>query len=133
MVQLSDFSDGQNKIFQCYHGTFIMADEANNYAVTYAKTWLPVDPATQMTPCWPGSSIPFSTWDRDNDGHALNCAATYGAGFWFTSDNCTSCNPNGQLYPTQHTRQNIPNENFWTPTLGDWTPGFVTMILVRYP
>ncbi|XP_054609345.1 fibrinogen alpha chain [Dunckerocampus dactyliophorus] len=35
----------------------------------------------------------FSTWDRDNDGAAGNCAATRGGGWWYNQ--CQSANLNG--------------------------------------
>ncbi|CAL1529046.1 unnamed protein product [Lymnaea stagnalis] len=127
MVQLSE---GKTKTFQRYHKNFTMSDGANSYAVSYTTSWSKDDDKIFMDGCWANTSIKFSTWDRDNDGSDVNCAQTHGAGFWFASD-CGVCNPNGRLYPGQHVRLNIPNENFWTPTLGNWTPDAVNMVLFR--
>ncbi|XP_077356429.1 fibrinogen alpha chain [Festucalex cinctus] len=38
------------------------------------------------------SGMKFSTWDRDGDTGAGNCAATHGGGWWY--DNCQSANLN---------------------------------------
>ncbi|KAK6960837.1 BgMFReM [Biomphalaria glabrata] len=134
-ILLVQLSSGKTRIYQYYYNGFKMANEAAKYAVTFENGWSNnvTDSKKNMTACWPGTSINFSTWDQDNDGNYLNCAQIYGAGFWFTSDSCTLCNPNGVIRPGENDRLNIPSENFWTPNLADWTPDMVVMLLFRKP
>ncbi|XP_035828307.1 fibrinogen alpha chain-like [Aplysia californica] len=115
--------------YQRYFNNFVMTNETSDYAVTHTGSWSPADKL--MEDCWPGTSLKFSTFDRDNDDNEDNCAAIYGAGFWFQSENCTVCNPNGDVYPSLTSRLGIESENFWTPTLGDWNPRAVGIFLVR--
>ncbi|ESP05513.1 hypothetical protein LOTGIDRAFT_97851, partial [Lottia gigantea] len=39
----------------------------------------------------------FSTFDNDQDQNSQNCAAVYGAGFWYQSTQCSTCNLFGQF------------------------------------
>lgn len=57
---------------------------------------------------------PFSTYDRDNDATAGNCAWDYGSGWWHR--NCFLGNLNGQMYrgePACHRWEVVPKYMSW--------------------
>ncbi|XP_035828431.1 uncharacterized protein LOC118478610 [Aplysia californica] len=68
---------------------------------------LGVTPSMNLLDCLGHTAgIPFSTWDRDNDGNATaNCAKEQGVGWWFPPSCHLPCNPLGPLAP----RHNPPH------------------------
>ncbi|XP_067682823.1 microfibril-associated glycoprotein 4-like [Haliotis asinina] len=118
-----------NSFKQQYYDNFYLSDEADGYRMYFAqtrgKTGSPIgDCLTRLN----GSA--FSTYDRDNDNDAGNCAARYESGFWF--DACADCNPNGRLLrPLDEKRTNVSSEVFWTNDLGQTVPYRLLMWLVE--
>ncbi|GFO38634.1 fibrinogen 1-like protein [Plakobranchus ocellatus] len=91
-----------NTTHQRYFYDFVMANETEDYAVTYREAFTNMSLAWHLESCWGNESIRFSTYDRDNDGmDSINCASEFGAGWWYQYSNCTECNPNGDLYPNE--------------------------------
>lgn len=64
------------------------------------------------------STMKFSTFDKDNDNWAANCAEWYGGGWWYNS--CQAANLNGIYYkgtydPQKSTGYKIENGVVWLP------------------
>ncbi|KAK3799723.1 hypothetical protein RRG08_017424 [Elysia crispata] len=120
-------------VYKQYLHDFIMANETEDYAVTYREAFLNSSLELYLEPCWGNDSIEFSTFDRDNDGMtAIDCATEFGAGWWYQAPNCSACNPNGDLYINQTERLGIPSENFWSALpVNNSSPDQVWMALVR--
>lgn len=110
---------------------FAVADEANFYRLTF-------DPAVIAGPLGdslsPSNGAHFSTPDKDNDDNSdLHCASRHQAGWWFKGDNCTLGNPTGPfLLPAKDLRAGIPNEAFWTVSMGNTAPYKLYMYLVNH-
>ncbi|RUS86710.1 hypothetical protein EGW08_005500, partial [Elysia chlorotica] len=111
---------------------FVMANETEDYDVTYRDAFSNSSLETFLGSCWGNESIRFSTMDRDNDGvNATNCASEFSAGWWYQAPNCSACNPNGDIYINQTERVGIPSENFWdAPPVNSSSPDLVWMSLI---
>ncbi|CAH1246567.1 FGL1 [Branchiostoma lanceolatum] len=56
-------------------------------------------------------NLPFSTRDKDNDGHVTNCAASNKGGWWY--DGCYASNLNGRWYPQESHTHGQPDGLVW--------------------
>ena len=72
------------------YSTFIVLSEASNYRITVSGY---SGNAGDLFSYNDGSM--FTTFDRDNDLHATNCAANNGGGFWYKA--CSNANVNNAL------------------------------------
>jgi ficolin len=70
---------------------FTVGDETSNYMLTLKGPYKGDDGNAMSA----HNSRSFSTFDRDNDVSASNCAADHKGGFWFTSCIENGANPNG--------------------------------------
>ncbi|XP_060067315.1 fibrinogen-like protein 1 [Ylistrum balloti] len=116
--------EDNNDIGNIVYENFVVQNEASNYTMTYSSVY--IIPVKDMITLAMNDSMEssngssFSTYDQDNDNSAGNCASTHGAGWWF--NNCTDCNPNGQLWPGGNsTRVGVENEFFWNNGLSGWS------------
>ncbi|GFO02767.1 tenascin-r [Plakobranchus ocellatus] len=71
-----------------HYATFSLGDESSNYALHLG----PYN-GTAGDSLGDHNGRPFSTFDRDNDGHTTNCAERYIGAWWYNS--CHSSNLNG--------------------------------------
>ncbi|XP_004452128.1 fibrinogen-like protein 1 [Dasypus novemcinctus] len=97
-----DLADFENNSRYAQYSHFSVGDEKNSYVVnigeysgtagdSFAGSF---DPEVQW---WAShQSMEFSTWDRDNDRYAGNCAQEEQSGWWF--NRCHSSNLNGRYY-----------------------------------
>ena len=94
-----DLKHHGNSLF-AHYSYFYLEDETKNYALrlgTFSGTADDVFPFRK--------SIPFSTWDRDNDGVAdVSCALKYRGGWWFWPANCFNSFLNGKWVPETSSR-----------------------------
>ena len=62
------------------------------------------------------NNLPFSTYDRDNDGGTSNCAALYtNTPFWYSNCWSGSINGGGEIPTINHT-----NGAYWTGDFAGW-------------
>lgn len=120
------------KVNNIYHRQYYkrmrVADEANNYRMTFSVSRTPVkQPLGDCLSPLNGSS--FSTFDRDNDNMPSgSCAVDYQSGWWF--DACADCNPTGRLLkPSDGLRTNVKHEVYWTNNLGNTVPVQIKLFL----
>jgi len=67
------------------YSTFIVGNESTGYMLQiggYSGNVTTDAASTQ-------NGVGFTTFDRDNDAYAANCAAVFGGGFWYS--NCGKC------------------------------------------
>lgn len=98
-----------------------MEDEKHHYRLTFH----PDVTEGSLGDCLsPANGANFSTPDRDYDGNDnVHCARRHRAGFWFQGHDCTLCNPTGPLrQPLNQKRLNVPDEVFWTKSMGQVVP-----------
>ncbi|XP_070185643.1 angiopoietin-related protein 1-like [Littorina saxatilis] len=118
-----------SNLFQFYDKIGV-DDEAHNYRITFSKDVVPGSLGDCLSPA---NGANFSTMDRDNDNNiGVHCARRHQAGFWFAGQDCTLCNPTGRLLqPDNQRRRGIPEEVFWTESLGNTVPYKVSAYLVN--
>jgi hypothetical protein len=87
------------EIYQSRYNDFVVGDESTDYTMTVG-TYLPftnlpmgdsLNPPAE--PSVSAHGMKFSTYDRDNDLYAGNCADDFQSGWWFNA--CTASNING--------------------------------------
>ncbi|XP_041346767.1 ficolin-2-like [Gigantopelta aegis] len=82
---------GDQDIRSHYYYNFKVSDESNQYRFTFSSE----AGVNGLSDCLTSlKNAPFSTIDVNN---VDTCASDFNAGWWFTSGNCSPCNPNGLL------------------------------------
>lgn len=82
--------------FVANYKTFKVASQADLYKMTVSGYTGPSDSDSFAST----NGVNFSTFDRDNDAHNTNCAATYKGGWWYGA--CHISNLNGLNLNGQH-------------------------------
>jgi len=72
------------------YSTLIVLSEGSNYSVTVSGYSGNAGDAFSYN-----DGMMFTTFDRDNDLHRINCAANNGGGFWYKA--CSNANVNNAL------------------------------------
>ena len=120
---------GDTNLFQFYKHAKV-DDEKHHYRLTF-------DPDVtegSLGDCLSSvNGANFSTPDRDyDDNDNVHCARRHGSGFWFRGASCTLCNPTGRLLqPPDQKRLGVPEEVFWTPSMGNIAPFKIGAYLVN--
>jgi len=76
--------------YHAEYSTFLVLPETYNYTLVVA--WYSGNAGYDAFGYAHNNGKMFSTYDRDNDLLSLNCAASFGGGFWHTS--CGACGVN---------------------------------------
>ncbi|XP_077465691.1 fibrinogen-like protein 1 [Stigmatopora argus] len=120
-IYLEDF-DG-NQRYADYRN-FKVADEKDHYRLTFgAYTGTAGDSLsgifqTGVSDWASHQSIPFSTYDKDNDNYEGNCAQEDKGGWWFNK--CHSAHLNGRYYSNGHYGAMTDDGVVWYTWRGWW-------------
>ncbi|ESO08580.1 hypothetical protein HELRODRAFT_74951, partial [Helobdella robusta] len=110
--------------FHVFHTQFYLDSQVNNYTIRFDVKVNNNTSATGVAP----KNYPFSTWDRDNDIYAGNCAQSFLGAWWYTS--CHGCNFNGFYYPGGNHSQHYASGVDWSPFKGQYESMKATWMMI---
>lgn len=96
----------RDKRLHATYRTFAVGSEMSNYKLTVGGYKGSAGDALRKH-----NSMPFSTWDKDNDLSKRSCAKYYPGGWWYRS--CLTSNLNGEYLCDEHKKKYHGHCIFW--------------------